>query len=418
MDRLWSMFSATNIAITVGIAGVVLFLAFGDDEGEPDAPAPATPTPATLAAIRTAGQRTQPGIHAGVLTAPAHAEVEEPLEELAPPPHPVRAALTAVVEPVERFAESLSPQQQAMLVLLCLVVVTVYVVVTLLQAVGVPPTPLLAPVGWAAAGSLATFAISGGGGAAGERGGQNRRELVYADAERGGAAAAAARHPKHLQYDGGDDAPLPPPVPRALRPVSASALPRGGPPSDFPAAAAPVAAPAAAGRGAPPPPEEGEGGAEAQAAVGAASAAVAAAPTGDADASLPASADAAGAALEVASAALPEAAASIDLPIHSYVHAIDVLQVRVRAMSSASPACDGVACAPARCLLGWVHVVFSFTQLTGPERRRRGGCAPRRRAGRCRGRRRRARRRPPAAPAGCRRAPPAAAPGARRRHAS
>ena len=186
MDRLWGLLTATNVVIAVGIAGVVYFLASGEDEAEAAPVVPATlenpPPPAPVAAPLVAAPHAPPIIPTDAL--------EDEVEEIAPP-HPIRQALVAVVEPVESFVESLSPQQQAMLVLLCLVVIAVYVIVTLLQAIGVPPVPLLAPVGWAAAGSLATFAISS---ATGNARPPARRAHEYFDdgAEPGGVTAGRA----------------------------------------------------------------------------------------------------------------------------------------------------------------------------------------------------------------------------------
>lgn len=340
MDRLWGLLTATNVVIAVGIAGVVYFLASGEDEAEatPAAPAaPENPPPAApVAAPQVAAPPAAPIVPTDAL--------EDEVEEIAPP-HPIRQALVAVVEPVESFVESLSPQQQAMLVLLCLVVIAVYVIVTLLQALGVPPVPLLAPVGWAAAGSLTTFAISSASGNA-RPPARRAHEHIDAGAEPGGVSAGRAAFmsakpdpplfahgrllelpvpPPHRTSDGSsrafpaEDARFPSSLP-AVHAVASGGSAAAGRAAYVPAAAA--AAPDMPAAEPLPPPGPASDEPALSAATPAASELPGSPPTEESGAAGAAAAAAASRAPELVDPPVADAP-----PLHAYIRAIDVLQV-------------------------------------------------------------------------------------------
>ena len=187
MDRLWGVFSTTGLVLVAGIVvGTIYYLASSDDN-EPEQFAARAPTPPTQQPsltnpppqADTGVQVANPPTRTDGLTEVARSE-EEDVPSL--PLHPVRAAYDAIAEPIAGFAETLTPPQHAALLLLCLVIIIVYVLSALLQAFGVPPTPVLAPFGWAAAGSLATYAVSVGAVGTGRR-------RVHGRADPGGAAS-------------------------------------------------------------------------------------------------------------------------------------------------------------------------------------------------------------------------------------
>jgi hypothetical protein len=163
MDRLWDVLAraAPVVAAVAAVAGAV-FVYVAVTRDDTDEPEPST----RLADAATVLERA-PVNRSDAATRPRQLSVADSTREPsveAPPveTNPIQGFVQATMEPLTEFAESLSPQQQATLILLCLTIVIVYIIAVILNAIGVEPLGTLAPVGWAAAGSLATFALASG----------------------------------------------------------------------------------------------------------------------------------------------------------------------------------------------------------------------------------------------------------------